>query len=67
MRLSREHVSLMGAIQIFLTASNPERAPTTTSIQQLTATSSVCNSDVHKALHPSSSAKSAAAVVVDVS
>ncbi|XP_045590796.1 U3 small nucleolar RNA-associated protein 15 homolog [Procambarus clarkii] len=66
-RLSREHVSLMGAIQIFLTASNPERAPTTTSIQQLTATSSVCNSDVHKALHPSSSAKSAAAVVVDVS
>ncbi|KAG7166962.1 U3 small nucleolar RNA-associated protein 15-like, partial [Homarus americanus] len=67
MRVAREHISLMGAIQMFLTASNPERAPAMTSIQQLTATSTLHYNDVHKALQPSSSAKSAPTVVVDVS
>ncbi|KAK8735754.1 hypothetical protein OTU49_005302 [Cherax quadricarinatus] len=66
-RLSREHISLMGAIEMFFTASNQERPQATTSIEQLTATSAVCNSDVLQALEGGSRARSAEAVLVEVS
>lgn len=63
----REDISLIGALQMFLTASTPHQSSTNTDLKQLTASSTVCSSDVQKALQPSVSAKSAEAVVVDVS
>ncbi|KAK4327189.1 hypothetical protein Pmani_002325 [Petrolisthes manimaculis] len=63
----REDISMIGALQMFLTASTPHLSSTSTNIQHLTASSNICNSDVQKALQPSVSARSSEAVIVEVS
>ncbi|XP_042856793.1 U3 small nucleolar RNA-associated protein 15 homolog [Penaeus japonicus] len=65
LRISREYIGLMGAIEMFLVASEPERAPSTINPQHLASTSMHEHKNSNKLL-PSSAAKSAAAVVVDV-
>ncbi|MPC29304.1 U3 small nucleolar RNA-associated protein 15 homolog [Portunus trituberculatus] len=64
LQLIVEHSALMGAIQMFLTTSNPHLNTSLVSVQQLATTE--CSSTPARMLHPSSSAKSASNLVVDV-
>ncbi|XP_047474375.1 U3 small nucleolar RNA-associated protein 15 homolog [Penaeus chinensis] len=65
LRISREYIGLMGAIEMFLSASEPERVPSTLNPQHLASTSTYENESSGNFLQ-SSPKKSSAAVVVDV-
>lgn len=65
LQLCKEHSALMGAIQMFLTTSNPHaNTSSLVSVQQLATTEGY--NTLPNSLHQSSSAKSASSVVVDV-
>lgn len=65
LQLCKEHSALMGAIQMFLTTSSPHtNTSSLVSVQQLATTEG--HNTLSRMLHPSSSAKSASSLVVDV-